>query len=73
VLIDSPRLLRVGDALALTFHVDGLPFLGSLRRLQTPMLKELRRVVDETPTTKLGFVVPAQSSREATNTLPTQR
>jgi hypothetical protein len=30
VLIDSPPLLKVGDALALTSHVDGLLILGSL-------------------------------------------
>jgi Mrp family chromosome partitioning ATPase len=57
VLIDSPPLLRVGDALALTSHVDGLLVLGSLRTLQTPMLKELRRVLDESPAAKLGFVL----------------
>ena len=57
VLIDSPPLLRVGDALALTSHVDGLLVLGSLRTLTTPMLKELRRVLGESPATKLGFVL----------------
>jgi Mrp family chromosome partitioning ATPase len=57
VLIDSPPLLGVGDALALTSHVDGLLILGSLRTLSAPQLKELRRVIDDSPADKLGFVL----------------
>jgi polysaccharide biosynthesis transport protein len=57
VLIDSPPLLRVGDALALTSHVDGLLVIGSLRTLHAPLLKELRRVIDDSPADKLGFVL----------------
>jgi Mrp family chromosome partitioning ATPase len=57
VLIDSPPLLRVGDALALTSHVDGLLILGSLRTLRAPQLKELRRVIDDSPADKLGFIL----------------
>jgi Mrp family chromosome partitioning ATPase len=57
VLIDSPPLLRVGDALALTSHVDGLLVIGSLRTLRAPLLKELRRVIDDSPVDKLGFIL----------------
>ena len=57
VLIDSPPLLRVGDALALTSHVDGLLVIGSLRTLRAPQLKELRRVIDDSPVDKLGFIL----------------
>lgn len=57
VLIDSPPLLRVGDALALTSHVDGLLVVGSLRTLRAPLLKELRRVIDDSPADKLGFIL----------------
>lgn len=57
VLIDSPPLLRVGDALALTSHVDGLLVIGSLRTLRAPQLKELRRVIDDSPADKLGFIL----------------
>jgi hypothetical protein len=39
------------------WDIDGLLVLGSLRRLQTPTLKELRRVLYESPATKLGFVL----------------
>jgi polysaccharide biosynthesis transport protein len=57
VLIDSPPLLRVGDALALTSHVDGLLVIGSLRSLSAPTLKELRRVIYDSPADKLGFIL----------------
>ena len=57
VLIDSPPLLRVGDALALTSHVDGLLVIGSLRTLSAPTLKELRRVIYDSPVDKLGFIL----------------
>jgi len=57
VLIDAPPLLRVGDALALTSHVDDILIVASLRTLKPPMLDELRRVLSESPATKLGFVL----------------
>ena len=57
VLIDSPPLLAVGDALALTSHADGLLVIASLRTLRAPVLKELRRVIDDSPADKLGFIL----------------
>jgi polysaccharide biosynthesis transport protein len=57
VLIDTPPLLRVGDALALTTYVDGLLVVTSLRAIRPPMLDELRRVLTECPVTKLGFIL----------------
>ena len=57
VLIDSPPLLGVGDALALTSHADGLLVIASLRTLRAPVLKELRRVIDDSPADKLGFIL----------------
>jgi polysaccharide biosynthesis transport protein len=57
VLIDTPPLLRVGDALALTTYVDGLLVITSLRAVRPPMLDELRRVLTECPVAKLGFIL----------------
>jgi Mrp family chromosome partitioning ATPase len=57
VLIDTPPLLRVGDALALTSHVDDVLVVASLRVLKPPMLDELRRILSEAPAAKLGFVL----------------
>ena len=64
VLIDSPPILRVGDALALTSHVDGLLVIGSLRTLSAPLLRELRRVIDESPVDKLGFILTGAELEE---------
>jgi Mrp family chromosome partitioning ATPase len=57
VIIDAPPLLRVGDALGLTSHVDGLLVVASLRTVHAPMVEELRRVLDAAPVTKLGFIL----------------
>jgi tyrosine-protein kinase len=57
VLIDAPPLLRVGDALALTSYVDGLLVVTSLHTVRPTMLDELRRVLDDCPAEKLGFIL----------------
>jgi Mrp family chromosome partitioning ATPase len=57
VLVDSPPLLRVGDALALTSHVDALLLVANLGVTRPPMLEELRRLLADCPVPKLGFVL----------------
>jgi polysaccharide biosynthesis transport protein len=57
VLVDTPPLLRVGDALALTTYVDGLLVVTNLRAIRPPMLDELRRLLTECPVAKLGFIL----------------
>jgi capsular exopolysaccharide synthesis family protein len=57
VLIDSAPLLRVGDAVALSAHVDGLVIVMRLQKLRSSTLDELERVLAVTPATKLGVVV----------------
>jgi polysaccharide biosynthesis transport protein len=57
VLIDSPPLLRVGDALALTSYVDALLVVASLGVIRATMLDELRRVLADCPAPKLGFIL----------------
>jgi succinoglycan biosynthesis transport protein ExoP len=57
VLVDAPPLLRVGDALGLTPHVDGLLVVASLRTIRAPMVEDLRRLLDAAPVTKLGFIL----------------
>jgi polysaccharide biosynthesis transport protein len=64
VLVDSPPLLRVGDALALTGHVDALLLVANLRAVRPPMLDELRRLLADCPVPKLGFVLTG-ANREA--------
>lgn len=64
VLIDSPPLLVVGDAIALSAKVDAVIVLTRLNVVRGPMLNELRRVLDTTPAVKLGLVVTGANLEE---------
>lgn len=57
VLIDSPPILNIGDAMMLGARVDALIIVANVRLLRRQLLRELRRVLDVSPTAKLGFVV----------------
>jgi len=57
VLVDAPPLLLVGDAMALSAHVDALIVIARINTMRRPMLGELRRVLDACPAAKLGLVV----------------
>jgi capsular exopolysaccharide synthesis family protein len=62
VLIDTAPILRVGDAMALSPQVDGIVVLARLNLLRRPLLRDLHRRLDATPTPKLGFVVTGAES-----------
>ena len=64
VVIDSPPLLRVGDAMTLSSRADGLILLTRLNVVKRSTLRELSRILDSVPTAKLGYVVTG-SQREA--------
>jgi Mrp family chromosome partitioning ATPase/capsular polysaccharide biosynthesis protein len=64
VVLDTPPLLRVGDAMTLSSRVDGLLVMTRLNTIKRPMLRELARVLEAAPTTKLGYVVTG-SQRQA--------
>ncbi len=57
VLIDSPPLFAVADAITLAGKVDGIIVLTRLGVVRRRMLEELRRVLSSIPAAKLGFVV----------------
>ena len=57
VLIDSPPVLRVGDALTLSSDVDGLIVVARLKTVRRQMLSEMRRLLEAAPARKLGYVV----------------
>jgi succinoglycan biosynthesis transport protein ExoP len=57
VLLDSPPLLRVGDAMTLSTHADGVLLVTRLNLVRRPMLDEMKRLLDTSPATTLGFVV----------------
>ena len=57
VLLDSPPLLPVVDAVALSSRVDALIMVARIGRIRRPILRETRRILDSLPTRKLGFVL----------------
>jgi capsular exopolysaccharide synthesis family protein len=57
VLIDSPPLLAVGDAITLAAKVDAIIVLTRLGVARRKAIDELRRVLGNCPGAKLGFVV----------------
>jgi succinoglycan biosynthesis transport protein ExoP len=57
VLLDAPPILVVGDAIALTAHVDGIIVVTRANLIRAATLDELRRVLDVAPAVKLGFVL----------------
>ena len=57
ILVDAPPMLQVGDATALSARVDALLIIARLNVVRRPMLDELRRILDSTPTPTLGFVL----------------
>lgn len=65
VLIDSTPLLVVGDAIALTAAVDALVVVTRMNVVRRPMLRELRRVLEATPTNRLGFIATGADRSES--------
>lgn len=57
VLLDTPPLLSVGDAMALSPHADGMVVVTRLNMLRRGNLTELARALETFPTIKLGYVV----------------
>jgi succinoglycan biosynthesis transport protein ExoP len=57
VIVDAPPLLGLSDAVALTANVDAMIVVTKLSTARRPVLAELHRVLDATPTVKLGVVV----------------
>jgi capsular exopolysaccharide synthesis family protein len=64
VLVDAPPLL-LGDAIALSAHVDAVVVVARLKALRMSTLQDMSRILEASPATKLGFIVTGvdQSSR----------
>lgn len=56
VLIDSPPVLPVSDALTISDHVDGILVLTRFKVLRRSSMQELKRQLDTLRTSALGFV-----------------
>jgi succinoglycan biosynthesis transport protein ExoP len=65
VIVDTPPVLRVGDALTLSAHADALLLITRVNVVRRPMLRELRRALDTTPAPKLGFVATGSGGGDA--------
>ena len=57
VLVDTPPILHVGDGLTLASQVDALILIARLPAVRRPILKELKRVLENCPGEKLGFAL----------------
>ena len=57
VLVDAPAMLAVSDAINLTPKVDALIVLTKIPTVRRPAVQELRRILDNAPVAKVGFVL----------------
>lgn len=64
VLVDAPPVLHVGDAMVLSAKVDAMMLVTRMEKVRRPMLAEVHRVVDATPTPKLGFVITGAEAED---------
>jgi polysaccharide biosynthesis transport protein len=65
VLIDAAPLLPVGDAIALSAHVDALIVVVRDNSLRRSAFDELRRTLAATHARKLGFILTGAEASEA--------
>jgi tyrosine-protein kinase len=64
VLLDTPPLLHVGDAITLSAKVGGMIVVINLGRIRRPVLGELYRVLSSCRAEKLGFVLAGADREE---------
>lgn len=64
LIVDSPPLIPVGDAMTLSPNVDGILLLTRINKLRRNRVNELRRILGASPARKLGFVVTDAGSEE---------
>jgi polysaccharide biosynthesis transport protein len=65
VLIDAAPLLAVGDAIALSAHVDALVLVVRLNGLNSSAYDDLRRTLASSPARKLGFILTGAAKGDA--------
>lgn len=65
VLIDTPPILDLSDAMTLSARVDGLVVVTRLPVAKRAMLQELHRVLATAPTMKLGVVLTGAATGDA--------
>jgi receptor protein-tyrosine kinase len=65
VLIDTPAVLHVGDAMAVSSNVDGILVVVRMEVARRHVLAELERQLATVPTPVLGVVVTGTEEKEA--------
>jgi Mrp family chromosome partitioning ATPase/capsular polysaccharide biosynthesis protein len=65
VLLDTPPLLRVGDAMTLASRASALIIITRLPTAKRHMLTELRRVLETCPIPALGFVLTGSQAEQS--------
>jgi capsular exopolysaccharide synthesis family protein len=56
LLIDTPPMLAVGDAMAIATRTDALILVAGLNQVRRASLAETRRMLEACPALKLGFI-----------------
>jgi receptor protein-tyrosine kinase len=64
VLVDVPPLLEVSDPMTLMRQVDAFVITTRLAVVRRPMLKELRRMLETSSVSALGFIVTGERTAE---------
>lgn len=62
VIVDTPPALQVAEAMAISSRVDAILVVTRLGMATRQKIGELRRLLERTPTTKLGFVITGAES-----------
>lgn len=57
VVIDSPPMLAVGDAMSISAGVDSILVVARLDRARRPAITELRRLLESSPAPTLGVAI----------------
>jgi polysaccharide biosynthesis transport protein len=65
VIVDSPPLLHVGDAMTVSARVDAIVLVVRLDLLRRRMLDEIARLLQSSPAQKLGFAIAGAEGDEA--------
>jgi Mrp family chromosome partitioning ATPase/capsular polysaccharide biosynthesis protein len=65
VIVDTPPLLAVGDAMTLSAKAGGIVVVTRLNLVDRPILSELKRQLEGAPAPKLGYVVTGSGDDDA--------
>jgi len=57
LLIDAPPLLQVGDAMALSSHVEAVLLVARLGMVRRQMVDEVKRLLEASPASAIGVVI----------------